>query len=348
MKFEVAPFPDRGLGLRAVEDIQEGELVLTERHVGRSLVKLLHRTRDPDIIRYLANRKEGPIPAALKNLVNTEVGEENKSAVLALYDPNPEGPADEKLTRIYIKNEWADGLFLTCSRMNHSCKPAVQMSSDDEVESEVRAMREIKAGEEITVSYLRSSDLGIKEERAEKLWKGWGFQCVCSVCSLSGAARGRNDRLRWNIRRDMQQTKDFTDALFLTGPFRPGQVKSQLSQVLVTAKTNLKILEEEMKGEAEPVVLTILLDLALLSEVARTPLWRTPVPVPDPSSGWEDHLVDDDDIPLEAMSLFYMDRAKEKANQLGVMFKSNCDTREEEIGRTKEAGSGGIPECVIQ
>ena len=113
--------------------------------------------------------------------MDREIQDCDKPAVLALNDPDNTGPEDMKLARCFENNSFAGGLLLTCARMNHSCLPAVQMSSDDEEETEVRALRDILAGEEITVSYLRTSALQGRDERVAKLLAGWSFQCCCQA-----------------------------------------------------------------------------------------------------------------------------------------------------------------------
>ena len=137
MKFKLADIPWKGRGLVATSDIEKNELVLKERRVCRGVKGLV-------------------MCGSIQKFLHQKIPDEDKQAVLALNDPDPTGPEPEKMIRIYQNNVFADGLFLTCARMNHSCKPAVQMSSDDEVETEVRALRAIKTGEEITVSYLRT------------------------------------------------------------------------------------------------------------------------------------------------------------------------------------------------
>ena len=99
--------------------------------------------------------------------------------------------------------------------MNHSCLPAVQMSSDDKEETEVRALRDILAGEEITVSYLRTSALQGRAERVAKLLAGWNFQCCCQVCKLQGEALTRNDLQRKKVCESLEKISDFFDCLTL-------------------------------------------------------------------------------------------------------------------------------------
>ena len=187
MKFEVAAIPGMGLGLKATADIRKGELVLKERRVGN--------VGESSLLNSLLVASLGgntfTTESLLKSFVDREIKDCDKPAVLALNDPDPTGPEDMKLARCFKNSVFADGLFLTCARMNHSCLPAVQMSSDDEEETEVRALRDILAGEEITVSYLRTSALQGRAERVAKLLAGWNFQCCCQVCKLEGEALTR-------------------------------------------------------------------------------------------------------------------------------------------------------------
>ena len=102
-----------------------------------------------------------------------------------------------------------------------------------------------------------------------------------------------------------------------------------------------------MNEEAEGDIVTVLLDLALLAEAARTPLWQTKIYDSAPCSSWVDPYVDDDNIPLESMPLHYLNRAKEKANQLGVQFMLKCDSKEKDMERIREVGGGVRSHCII-
>jgi hypothetical protein len=203
--------------------------------------------------------------------------------------------------------------------MNHSCKPSVQKSSDDYVEAEVRALRDIKAGEEITVSYISTSDLGTKAERAEKLRRSWGFECHCEICSLTKKKQRRNDQLRTEVKNVMQETKDFLDGLSVEGPIRPESFSGvRLRQLYISVHKSLKIVhgkEAQLKGEAGPAVLIILLNLAFLTMVANTTMWQTDLPR---TIG-------------QAMPDNYLDKAKIKARKLGTMFVTHCTLKEKEI-----------------
>ena len=90
-----------------------------------------------------------------------------------------------------IESEKGDLLFFVLSRINHSCAPNVdecslpKESKDQEnvVEHELRAIKDISKGEEITIFYLNHvKSIGIKQLRREYLKEKFGFQCKCCVC----------------------------------------------------------------------------------------------------------------------------------------------------------------------
>ncbi|KAK7700105.1 hypothetical protein SLS64_011123 [Diaporthe eres] len=74
----------------------------------------------------------------------------------------------------------ASGIWLHASYMNHSCLPNTKRAFIGDMII-VRAVRDIKAGEEILTSYQPASTSFPK--RKEKLGL-WGFQCDCPLCQL--------------------------------------------------------------------------------------------------------------------------------------------------------------------
>ena len=82
--------------------------------------------------------------------------------------------------------------FLTLNNalVNHSCVPNVTQSakkSDDAFKVEVRAIKDISRGEEVTVSYLNPdfiANFGLnRQKRREKLKSALSFDCNCSFCT---------------------------------------------------------------------------------------------------------------------------------------------------------------------
>ena len=96
--------------------------------------------------------------------------------------------------RRFEKEGCVEVLFFVLSLMNHSCAPNVEEcplpkeSKDQETETvedyELRAVRDISKGEEITIFYLvkvKSLFLN-QQDRQIYLKKLFGFNCKCSVC----------------------------------------------------------------------------------------------------------------------------------------------------------------------
>jgi len=74
------------------------------------------------------------------------------------------------------------GVYPTICLINHSCHPNSHNSWDSNAEHEnIYAIRPIKAGEEITISYDQG---GPSNVRQAFLKDAFGFNCTCSRCSL--------------------------------------------------------------------------------------------------------------------------------------------------------------------
>lgn len=81
----------------------------------------------------------------------------------------------------------ADGLFLTFSRINHACDPNAVWDTCRRRPGvmAIRAARDIRPGEEITIAYfwettMAEEELAVEQRRARTL--GWGFVCQCLKC----------------------------------------------------------------------------------------------------------------------------------------------------------------------
>ena len=72
-------------------------------------------------------------------------------------------------------------LFPLLSRFNHSCWPNAHAVKEGGRSIVVRATRRIKAGEEITTTYVDLHEPGRKRRRA--LWEASMFECRCERCA---------------------------------------------------------------------------------------------------------------------------------------------------------------------
>eukprot|EP00747_Dinoflagellata_sp_TGD_P218782 gnl/TRDRNA2_/TRDRNA2_90984_c0_seq2.p1 gnl/TRDRNA2_/TRDRNA2_90984_c0~~gnl/TRDRNA2_/TRDRNA2_90984_c0_seq2.p1 ORF type:complete len:243 (-),score=48.46 gnl/TRDRNA2_/TRDRNA2_90984_c0_seq2:28-699(-) len=82
----------------------------------------------------------------------------------------------------------AAGIYVILSTMNHSCDPTAEVVPHEAepgcaaiggVDVSIRTLREVAAGEPLTISYVPTE--WPVEERRERL-RHWGFECDCSRC----------------------------------------------------------------------------------------------------------------------------------------------------------------------
>jgi len=86
-------------------------------------------------------------------------------------------------------------LFPSVARINHACRPnAHARFIPATLLMEVKALRDIAAGEEISISYGRV-DLKYAERR--KLYQeGWNFECGCEMCTAESHVMSLSDQRR--------------------------------------------------------------------------------------------------------------------------------------------------------
>ena len=63
-------------------------------------------------------------------------------------------------TNSFTVNQSYCGLYVKTSRINHACDPNACYNNNGSLEKQVRAVREIAAGEEITISYISGNSVG--------------------------------------------------------------------------------------------------------------------------------------------------------------------------------------------
>lgn len=84
------------------------------------------------------------------------------------------------------------GLFLQASLFNHDCKPKARSHWNENIKMlTIHAIRNIRPGEEITISY--TGDIAPFLERQSALWDLFRFKCTCSLCALPPALRTQSD-----------------------------------------------------------------------------------------------------------------------------------------------------------
>ncbi|KAI7350894.1 hypothetical protein KC354_g12613 [Hortaea werneckii] len=202
---------DKGYGLFAAKDIKRGTcifkeapLVLITREASdnpetvfnisqqvsklpqgqRRAYRLLHTevdSIDPSAVRIIRNALARNI-----NHVDTNAIVQRKIDDLAIFKTN--------CVQAGMGGQYGHAVFLTYSRLNHSCSPNAHHAYNEREGLEMlHAVRNITSGEEITVSYINL--LRTSSQRAAELQQ-WGFACACECCKGSGAPASKARRRR--------------------------------------------------------------------------------------------------------------------------------------------------------
>lgn len=182
--YEVRHTLGKGLGVIAVEFVPRGTAIITEAPLFTIPLPVINPGQ--------GFRLTDMIPAiysAYKSLPEYEKGE-----LLSLHNFRFESETTENdtlshnLATILRSNAYNTGLahtgvFPAIARVNHDCRPnAGNWWSEKTGTRVIYAMQDIKAGDEITVSYIPL--LLRQRDRAARL-EQYGFVCQCTVCKAS-------------------------------------------------------------------------------------------------------------------------------------------------------------------
>lgn len=97
-------------------------------------------------------------------------------------------------------------LFLTLALLNHSCasNSSWARGGEDPRVLELRAIKNIKAGEEVSVNYISvEGRYSSRNDRQQRLFEGWGFKCICPLCES-----GLEEDIKLRIRAIQEEMRD--------------------------------------------------------------------------------------------------------------------------------------------
>jgi hypothetical protein len=183
--YEIQSIEGKGKGLVALTDIERGKRILCE----------------PPLLTtaYISSvsQLESTIGSKLKCL-----SEAQQQEFLSLYNNFPGKKPFSGIVKTNAlplgSGSTIGGIFPTISRINHSCRPNTQHTWNRSTEREtIHAIRDIKKGEEITISYSLG---GPSQSRRQHLKENFGFDCTCDLCSLTDEALKRSDHRQELIR----------------------------------------------------------------------------------------------------------------------------------------------------
>ncbi|KAI9653330.1 MAG: hypothetical protein M1829_001315 [Trizodia sp. TS-e1964] len=219
--FSVQPVQDKGRGLVASANIEKGTRILSEKPL------LINSSMSS------VTSMEDDIAAKLKALSKTE-----QRLFLSLHNNFPGKHPFSGITKTNALPCGPDspvgGVYPTICLINHSCLPNAHNSWNSDAKREtIHAIRPIKAGEEITISYDEGDPSG---PRRAHLKNTFGSDCNCSVCILPSAELEASD----NRRRQIQLLDEAIGD--------PGRVMMRPEDSLADCHSLLQILQEEYKS----------------------------------------------------------------------------------------------------
>jgi hypothetical protein len=118
-----------------------------------------------------------------------------------------------------------NGIWITGSLFNHSCYPNASQSFIANMML-VRATRNISAGEQLFIQYIRVGMVNTYDERQELFQQKWGFRCQCEICKVEAAEDPEILHERTSIDREMLLP------LFLELQFRGGMSAHSVQTLL--------------------------------------------------------------------------------------------------------------------
>jgi hypothetical protein len=143
------------------------------------------------------------------------------------------------------------GVYPTICFINHSCLPNAHNSWNSDAKCEtIHAIRFIKAGEEITISYDKG---GPYDSRRAYLKNPFGFVCNCSLCILPPVDLQASDARRRQIQLLDEAIGD------------PERVMMRPEESLADCHSLLQVLEEEYKDGAGALIARLYYDAFQIS-----------------------------------------------------------------------------------
>ncbi|WEW59470.1 hypothetical protein PRK78_004944 [Emydomyces testavorans] len=238
--FELKPSPGKGWGVFARRRIERGATILREKPL--FVIQKPHQAIMGVDVR-----------AAVQQLAPSE-----KQQFLNLRD-NGSRPFT-RLTNALAENSFAvsvdppaHGLFLLHSRFNHSCIPNCKIPTTSGAKEMIEsfAIRDIAAGEEITICYNTDFECRVRYERHQVL----RFVCDCKACLIDSPFQKLSDMRRTLIRGLQYLTR---------GVDVNGQRQGSVSSIIIDSK--LKKAAENFSIPLSSRLIYDLLVMVLLEE----------------------------------------------------------------------------------
>ncbi|TGJ82107.1 hypothetical protein E0Z10_g6675 [Xylaria hypoxylon] len=190
--FEALEIPSKGRGLVARCNIRSGTRILCEKPL------LIIRNTSPELL-------HRDVASKLKSL-----SKEEQRQFLSLHNNFPGRHAFAGIVKTNAlpcgPGAIIGGIFPKICRINHSCFSNCHNSWNDETQQEtIHAIKDILAGEEITISYDHSGPASVRQAH---LQPNFGFNCQCELCTLPPEELQASDNRRGLIQQLDEQVGD--------------------------------------------------------------------------------------------------------------------------------------------
>ncbi|KAK0750134.1 hypothetical protein B0T18DRAFT_366186 [Schizothecium vesticola] len=225
--YHIRPLPGKGQAMVAAGKIPKGTCIIAE----SPTITIPGSPHDPAGVNQLITSQLSNLPAATRRQYYTL---HNHYATAAPPIPPAVGIARTNALP-FGHNSLSGGIFLHASRINHSCTHNAENTWNASLgKLKIYAIRDIKPGSEITISYIE----GFKpyNQRQAHFLSAFGFRCVCERCEVTDSKRKESDD---RLRRLVQLEEEIGDGV--------GIVATPLA-CLRKAREMLRLLNEEGLG----------------------------------------------------------------------------------------------------
>ena len=268
--FKLTALQGKGLGYVATRKIKKGELILREEPILIRQVGESNKTSLPsDQFHKLSHSVQKDIFSLhikdpLTEIAFTEFDTDAQNDIMkSVGDDCNSSLGSKMLEGIFNSNGiWMRcnssggsdcGLYLSFSRLNHSCVPnLVCTNTNDRGVMEVRTIRHIAPGQELCVNYIQGyEDFPTAEQRLNKLSKEWRFDCMCPLCQDPEDSDKR--------RRELYRLHSLIRSLMGQG---------NIVDALKTAEMKLSLMKEH-EEEFVPMIPYVMIDVYQLSRLGK-------------------------------------------------------------------------------
>ncbi|KKY31872.1 putative het domain protein [Diaporthe ampelina] len=249
LPFHVAEVEGKGNGVIANHRLARGDPIMAH-----TPVLLIHQAfkEEPDLDRqhHLLDLALKSLPARTADLFMGQMA----------HNPEEHPVAARLTTNAFRLDLGGDdgqhyGAFPEVGKTNHDCRPNAAYHVDQSTLMHITtAVRPVKAGEEITITYL--DPLAPRADRQERAQSHWGFGCTCPHCSATADEVAESDtrlkELKWieGQLQDLRNTSDVSVGLitYLLKLYEDERLHCRIANAYILAALNFNVLGYDQRA----------------------------------------------------------------------------------------------------